>query len=338
LKSYSAAADAYRKGIEASAADAYRKGIEAWSSETSLLSQLWVNFGYAFMGSGPNPVRNIQAAVEAMREGVKLADDPRMEVDARVGLSTALLNSDATNPKRFEDAEAVLNEAWSLAQSDRSVPHKSRSSVMRNLGVVHVLQEATRPRGIRELDAAIEYDVSHFTFCHPLAIEMFEYCMTVLANFLPPIESVARAVGRLQRAERQCRRGSQSWRRYADILVWTLNALGPLIPPGNLPEIKALSRAGCSRGGTTPAPTASSSSSAGGSLCSGIFNLAQPGPERCPVGVRCPLRAAQGGPDPRDYTIAVTPRGASFPHGAILPYRSERERACLDGAPSSRVG
>ena len=119
LKSYVAAADAYRKGIEAAAADAYRKGIEASSSDTSLLSQLWVNFGYALMGSGPNPVRNIPAAVEAMREGIKLAGDRRMEVDARVGLSTALLNSDATNPKRFEDAEVILNQAWSLAQSDR---------------------------------------------------------------------------------------------------------------------------------------------------------------------------------------------------------------------------
>ena len=201
------------------AAEAYRKGMEASSANPSLLSQLYVNLGNAYLGDQNNAVRNIPAAIDAVKGAVRLADDPRMEVDARCGLSTAFIDQND-----YGQAETALNEAWSMAQRfHRAVPDKSRAAIMRNLGTVHILQPNLKDRAMRELDAAIQFAVAHFTMCHVEAINMFDYCMLFLAMALPTGKSVEQALKALQRAERECSRGSAAWARYGQVAIRTLD-------------------------------------------------------------------------------------------------------------------
>lgn len=217
------------------AAKVYQSGIDAASPGHPLIAQLYTNLGNALLGDHQNNARDVPAAIEALKKAVRLADDPRMQVESRSGLSTALIDSG-----RLEEAESVLKEAWSIAQDRRNVQDKARMYVMRNLGVVHVKQKQIA-RGAKEMDAAIAFGVAHFGHCHPETSVLYESVIGYLANTLTPAELVERALRALQTAQRTCGILSNSAFEYAKIAEWvTAFAIQRAGAEAQLPKIQAL--------------------------------------------------------------------------------------------------
>ncbi|WOJ90034.1 tetratricopeptide repeat protein [Methylocapsa polymorpha] len=199
------------------AAEAYRSGIDAGGPNHPLVAQLYTNLGNAFLGDHHNNQRNIPAAIEALEKAVQLADDPRLRVEARASLSTVLIDSG-----NLPRAETVLNEAWSFAQDKRKVENKARMMVMRNLGIVHLLQNEVQ-LAIKELDAAVDYGTAHFGPCHPEMLSLYDCIFPLLAMALKPAELMERMLRALQTAQRICGVPSPALQKYVEIADFVTN-------------------------------------------------------------------------------------------------------------------
>jgi tetratricopeptide (TPR) repeat protein len=200
----------FHLGRYTEAAEAYWLGIAAGEA---LRAQLYVNLGNALHSSFQFEKRDVlAAAIDALREGARLADDPRLEVEARACLGGALIEA-----RQLDDAESVLAEAWSLAQDRRSVPHKARMMVKRNEGVID-LARGRIPAAIAKFDAAIDFAVAHFGPCHPELVDLYRNVLVYLSDAVAPSRLVDRMLKMLAGLQATCGVTSGPVQQFAETL------------------------------------------------------------------------------------------------------------------------
>jgi tetratricopeptide (TPR) repeat protein len=198
----------------ARSAEAYQAGIAACGPDAPFLAQLYVNLGNAFLGDSRNRHRNIPAALIALQRGVDLATTPRLRVETRASLSTALIDSG-----EIKKARSILEEAWTIAQSEQGITDKARTAVLRNLGFVQ-LMDGDGETGIKTLEAAMARGLTHFGPCHPEMIELSRDVFGIYATaFAKPSVVTETALRMLQGAQHACGPTSLAAKKYTELVL-----------------------------------------------------------------------------------------------------------------------
>ena len=201
---------------------AYRAGIRATGPDDPFLAQLYTNLGNAMLGDGEwqNYEADIPGAIAVLEHAVARANSPRLEVEARCSLSTALINGNM-----FGRATELLEEAWRIADGNHEVQDKARVMVLRNLAVAQILTGETN-RGVETMERSITMALGFYGPCHPEMINHYRYIFgCYLMGILSSQAMIERVLRVFQSAQMVCGLGSEGVAAYTGMVIDMLRAV-----------------------------------------------------------------------------------------------------------------